>query len=103
MGCCGSNDKPVEIRSTDPCCPAQVPCDTKASTQSGPLAWFDTMIQNNLAYAKQAKDKGQPIVGIMCEYTPRELIMAAGGLPVCLCGGSTDMIGPAEEDLPANL
>jgi benzoyl-CoA reductase/2-hydroxyglutaryl-CoA dehydratase subunit BcrC/BadD/HgdB len=39
----------------------------------------------------------------MCEYTPRELIMAAGGVPVCLCGGSLDMIGPAENDLPANL
>jgi benzoyl-CoA reductase/2-hydroxyglutaryl-CoA dehydratase subunit BcrC/BadD/HgdB len=39
----------------------------------------------------------------MCEYTPRELIIAADALPVCLCGGSAEMIGPAEEDLPANL
>jgi len=39
----------------------------------------------------------------MCEYTPRELIMAANAVPVCLCGGSAEMIGPAEEDLPVNL
>jgi benzoyl-CoA reductase/2-hydroxyglutaryl-CoA dehydratase subunit BcrC/BadD/HgdB len=42
-------------------------------------------------------------VGILCEYTPRELIMAAGGVPVCLCGGSADTIPAAEQHLPANL
>jgi benzoyl-CoA reductase/2-hydroxyglutaryl-CoA dehydratase subunit BcrC/BadD/HgdB len=51
----------------------------------------------------EAKAQGKPIVGIMCEYTPRELIMAADGVPVCLCGGSAETIGPAEEHLPANL
>ncbi len=70
---------------------------------SGPLEWFGKMIQNCFEYATQAKAKGKHIVGIMCEYTPRELIMAADALPVCLCGGSAEMIGPAEEDLPANL
>jgi benzoyl-CoA reductase/2-hydroxyglutaryl-CoA dehydratase subunit BcrC/BadD/HgdB len=39
----------------------------------------------------------------MCEYTPREIIMAAGGIPICLCGGSADTIPAAEEVLPANL
>ena len=29
--------------------------------------------------------------------------MAAGAVPVCLCGGSAEMIPPAERDLPANL
>ena len=50
-----------------------------------------------------AKAAGRPIVGILCEYTPRELIMAAGGVPVCLCGGSAETIPAAEEHLPANL
>jgi benzoyl-CoA reductase/2-hydroxyglutaryl-CoA dehydratase subunit BcrC/BadD/HgdB len=49
------------------------------------------------------KEQGHPVVGIMCEYTPRELIMAAGGIPVCLCGGSVETIASAEEQLPANL
>ncbi|MBC8870381.1 MAG: 2-hydroxyacyl-CoA dehydratase [Planctomycetes bacterium] len=61
------------------------------------------MIQNCLQHANEAKASGQRIVGIMCEYTPRELIMAAGGVPVCLCGGSEKTIAPAEEHLPANL
>jgi len=61
------------------------------------------MIQNNFAYAEEARKQGCPVIGIMCEYTPREIIMAAGALPVCLCGGSAQTIGPAEEDLPANL
>jgi benzoyl-CoA reductase/2-hydroxyglutaryl-CoA dehydratase subunit BcrC/BadD/HgdB len=61
------------------------------------------MISHCLACAESAKSQGKPIVGIMCEYTPRELIMAAGAVPVCLCGGSQDTIAAAERDLPANL
>jgi len=61
------------------------------------------MIENCLEYAAAAKAQGRPIVGILCEYTPRELILAAGGVPVCLCGGSAGTIPSAEEDLPANL
>jgi len=68
-----------------------------------PLAWFDRMIENCYEHAAAAKAAGRPIVGILCEYTPRELIMAAGGVPVCLCGGSAKTIPPAEEHLPANL
>jgi benzoyl-CoA reductase/2-hydroxyglutaryl-CoA dehydratase subunit BcrC/BadD/HgdB len=61
------------------------------------------MIQHCHEYAASAKRSGRPIVGILCEYTPRELIMAAGGVPVCLCGGSADTIPAAEQHLPANL
>jgi benzoyl-CoA reductase/2-hydroxyglutaryl-CoA dehydratase subunit BcrC/BadD/HgdB len=61
------------------------------------------MIQNCYEYAADAKARGRGIVGIMCEYTPRELIMAADAVPVCLCGGSAEMIPPAEEHLPVNL
>lgn len=82
-------------------------CDSGTSAEKGlaggPLEWFGKMIQNCYEYATQAKAKGKRIVGIMCEYTPRELIMAADAVPVCLCGGSAEMIGPAEEDLPVNL
>jgi benzoyl-CoA reductase/2-hydroxyglutaryl-CoA dehydratase subunit BcrC/BadD/HgdB len=61
------------------------------------------MIGNCLAYARAQHAAGLPVVGILCEYTPREIIMAAGGVPVCLCGGSADTIPAAEEHLPANL
>jgi benzoyl-CoA reductase/2-hydroxyglutaryl-CoA dehydratase subunit BcrC/BadD/HgdB len=61
------------------------------------------MIENCLRYASEAKASGRPIVGILCEFTPRELIMAAGAVPVCLCGGSAKTIPAAEEHLPTNL
>lgn len=61
------------------------------------------MIDHCYDYAEAAKAEGRPIVGIMCEFTPREVILAAGGVPVCLCGGSAATIPAAERSLPANL
>lgn len=61
------------------------------------------MIPNCLDHARAAKNQGRPIIGIMCEFTPREIIMAAGAVPVCLCGGSVKTITAAERDLPSNL
>jgi benzoyl-CoA reductase/2-hydroxyglutaryl-CoA dehydratase subunit BcrC/BadD/HgdB len=75
----------------------------RASSLAPKESWFSQMIPHCLRYAQEAKAKGKHIVGITCEYTPRELIMAADGVPVCLCGGSAEMIPPAEEHLPANL
>jgi len=69
----------------------------------GPFEWFSDMIDHCLDYATKAKKSGRPIVCIMCEYTPRELILAAGGVPICLCGGSAETIPAAEKHLPANL
>jgi len=61
------------------------------------------MVTHNLDHATREKKVGRKVVGILCEFTPRELIMAAGGVPVCLCGGAAEMVPPAEEHLPANL
>ena len=106
MGKCCDNEN-VQINPTDPCCPPGPACNAAGPSGpapgNGPQAWFGNMIENCLQYASAAKADGKPIVGILCEYTPRELIMAAGGVPVCLCGGSAQMIPPAEEHLPANL
>jgi benzoyl-CoA reductase/2-hydroxyglutaryl-CoA dehydratase subunit BcrC/BadD/HgdB len=102
---CG--DKDINVNPTDPCSPPEVPCGAKrgkrAEMEDSPLGWFGNMIGNCLEYATAAKKSGRPIVGILCEYTPRELIMAAGAIPVCLCGGSEKTIPPAEEHLPVNL
>ncbi|MCX6344399.1 MAG: double-cubane-cluster-containing anaerobic reductase [Armatimonadetes bacterium] len=84
-----SNKKPIKAGS----------CATKGT----PIEWFEDMIDHCYDYAQAAKNAGKPIVGIMCEYAPRELIMAAGGVPVCLCGGSAKTIPAAEEHLPSNL
>lgn len=106
MGKCGGNKKRV-VEPGDPCNPPGPQCGSRSSAAggpaNGPLAWFGRMIENCYEYATDAKAKGKHIVGIMCEYTPRELIIAADAVPVCLCGGSAEMTAPAEEHLPANL
>ena len=105
-GCCGDSEKTeIKNQESDPCQPAQVSCGStgQKTCANGPAAWFEDMIPHCLEYATAAKAEGRPIVGMLCEYAPRELIFAAGAVPVCLCGGSLEMIGPAENDLPANL
>ncbi len=102
--CCGGGK--AEINPSDPRTPPGV-CPSggakSGAGETGPFAWFKRMIPNCLEHAKKAQAEGRPVVGILCEYTPRELVFAAGGVPVCLCGGSQNTIPPAEEDLPANL
>ncbi len=102
-GQCGRKD--VQVKRVDPCAPPSAGgCAVRdAQVAEGPLAWFANMIEHCLEYAESAKSQGRPVVGIMCEYTPREIILAAGAVPVCLCGGSAETIPAAEQDLPANL
>lgn len=101
--CCGNNKNDKVVEPGDPCNPPQPKCSSQKLAANGPLGWFGNMIQHSYEYTTDAKAKGKHVVGIMCEYTPRELIMAADAVPVCLCGGSAEMIPPAEEHLPANL
>jgi benzoyl-CoA reductase/2-hydroxyglutaryl-CoA dehydratase subunit BcrC/BadD/HgdB len=61
------------------------------------------MMDHCYDYAVAAKTAGRPVVAAMCEFTPWELILAAGAVPVCMCGGSAGTIPAAEELLPANL
>ena len=61
------------------------------------------MIDHCCDFAQSAKAQGRPLVGILCEFTPREIILAAGAVPVCLCGGSAATIPAAEQFLPANV
>jgi predicted CoA-substrate-specific enzyme activase len=67
------------------------------------LARFDRMVDNAIEYAEEAKAEGRKIVMMFCEFTPRELILAADAVPVCACGGSHEMAVAAERELPANL
>jgi benzoyl-CoA reductase/2-hydroxyglutaryl-CoA dehydratase subunit BcrC/BadD/HgdB len=77
--------------------------EASAEAAEAALSRFADMIGNCYEYAEAAHEEGRPVIGIMCEYTPRELIMAAGGVPVCLCGGSAATIPAAEQHLPNNL
>ncbi len=80
-----------------------MPCEIPVTSVEGHLAWFQDMVDHCYDYAEAAKAQGRPMVGILCEFTPRELILAAGGIPVCLCGGSAATIPAAEQYLPSNL
>jgi benzoyl-CoA reductase/2-hydroxyglutaryl-CoA dehydratase subunit BcrC/BadD/HgdB len=53
--------------------------------------------------AKAIKDEGKKLVGYYCTYTPVEVIMAAGAVPVGLCATSDETIAEAEKVLPRNL
>jgi len=94
--------EPCQAGSARPSCGADSARAACAAMPS-PLDHFSRMIPNCLAYARQAKEEGRPIVGIFCEYTPRELILAAGAVPVSMCGGSEATIADAETELPSNL
>ena len=52
---------------------------------------------------KELKDSGKKICGAFCQYTPSEIILAAGLYQVGLCGSSHLPIKTAETRLPANL
>lgn len=52
---------------------------------------------------KELKDSGKNVCGCFCQYTPAEIIMAAGLYQVGLCGKSAAPIKTAETRLPVNL
>jgi len=59
----------------------------------------------SVALAKILDEKGQglKVVGIYCTFCPQELVLAAGAVPVGLCGTREEPIPAAEEVLPRNL
>ncbi len=110
MSACPSSPSPdacgckLQAQGCDPTCPPVVepaPVCGPPLPESGRR--FADMVSHALAAAQAHQQAGGAVVGIMCEFTPRELIMAAGGLPACLCGGSAAMATAGEEHLPANL
>ena len=49
------------------------------------------------------KEEGRRVAGVYCAFTPKELIAAAGIIPVSLCAGAQEPIEQAELVLPRNL
>jgi benzoyl-CoA reductase/2-hydroxyglutaryl-CoA dehydratase subunit BcrC/BadD/HgdB len=106
--CCGGKPPPEPKPSSacgaaKPAASVSTPCCGGTAKKNGISPRFSHMLDHALAYVQQAKAEGRPVVGILCEFTPREVIMAAGGVPICLCGGSAATIPVAETRLPANL
>jgi Benzoyl-CoA reductase/2-hydroxyglutaryl-CoA dehydratase subunit, BcrC/BadD/HgdB len=66
-------------------------------------ASFDTIttaFERNALAVQQAKEQGRKVVGQYCLYSPSEIALAAGAIPVSLCGTRNDSIAAAEEILP---
>lgn len=64
---------------------------------------FSKVREVNVMRIKAAKENGRKVVGVYCTYCPPELILAAGAIPVGLCGTKEEPIAAAEETLPRNL
>lgn len=71
------------------------------------MAYFDGMVENihtgRIDELMAAKDAGKPVIGTFCVYIPEEVVVAAGGVCVGLCGGAQGSIADAEKVLPRNI
>lgn len=64
---------------------------------------FGEARKNGFLAVKALKEAGKGVVGTFCTYTPVEIFMAAGLVPVGLCSTSDETISEAEKTLPRNL
>ena len=71
------------------------------------MAYFDKMISEifgrRIEELLEVKKQGKPVIGTFCVYIPEEIVVAAGGVCVGLCGGSPGSIPDAEKILPRNI
>ncbi|MGL1930875.1 MAG: double-cubane-cluster-containing anaerobic reductase [Desulfotalea sp.] len=61
------------------------------------------LFEENVEYIEKEKEEGRSVVGFYCLYSPTEIAVAVGGIPLPLCGTRNDPIAAAEEILPRNL
>jgi len=67
------------------------------------ISLFDRLRERSQFELEKAKEEGKKVVGLYCIFAPKELIRAAGAIPVGLCGKNQEPIRDAEAVLPANL
>lgn len=67
------------------------------------FAKLQQISEQNLSDIDQAKREGRKVIGFYCLYSPVELAIAAGAIPVSLCGTKNDPVEAAEKVLPRNL
>ncbi len=64
---------------------------------------FDDARRAGFINAMNFKQNGGRLVGLLCSYTPIEIIEAAGACGIGLCGTSNEPVADAETVLPKNL
>lgn len=75
----------------------------KHMTKPKTFTEISTLRDRNVLALKDAKEKGLRVVGTYCLYSPVEMVVAAGAIPVMLCGTSQNPVPAAEKVLPRNL
>jgi len=65
--------------------------------------YLGTIEERVMRETTAARAAGAKVVGVYCAFTPKELIAAAGAIPVALCSGSDIPIPQAEQHLPRNI
>lgn len=72
-------------------------------TQTVAFQRIATIRERSVIALKESKETGLKVAGTYCQYSPAELIVAAGAAAVSLCGTSQTPIPAAEKVLPRNL
>jgi len=67
------------------------------------MSIFDKLRADGLQAMLDGRKEGLKVIGAYCTFFPQELAIAAGAVPVSLCGTKEDPIAAAEEHLPRNL
>lgn len=67
------------------------------------MARLQQAIDQNPDDIERMKKKGRAAVGYYCLYSPMEIAVAAGAIPLPLCGTSNNPVTAAEDVLPRNL
>ncbi|HWQ40580.1 MAG TPA: double-cubane-cluster-containing anaerobic reductase [Desulfosporosinus sp.] len=67
------------------------------------LSEFEDLRTKSIISILAAKEQGRKVAGMYCLYSPTELVMAAGAIPIPLCGTRQDPIAAAEKVLPRSL
>jgi len=66
------------------------------------MRYFEEIVSDT-KFVEKLKDEGKPIVGVLCNIVPREIISAAGAIPLRLCSGSPPAVEVGEGVLPRDV
>ena len=56
---------------------------------------LEQLFEQNFMDIAQAKEEGRKVIGYYCLFSPMEIALAAGAIPVSLCGSKDDPIEEA--------
>ncbi len=75
----------------------------RKNSQRYDAAYLENISERVFRDTARFKDQGGKVVAVYCAFTPKEIIAAAGAVPVSLCAGSDRPVAAAEAHLPRNL